>query len=55
MSAYVLATRDQDVCLIPRRHALVQAQRIADELNQTVRIRDPITDRIYKTVRVSGP
>jgi hypothetical protein len=55
MSEVILATRDADVCLVQRRHALAVAQRIADELNQTITVRNPVTDKVLgKVKRATG-
>ena len=48
----VLSTRDQDLCNVPRCDALIEARKIADELHQIITVRDPITDWVYKTVKV---
>jgi hypothetical protein len=49
----VLATADHDLCNVPRCDALTEARKIADELNQTIHVRNALTDQRYGTVRPS--
>jgi len=49
----VLSTHDQVVCNVSRCDALTEARKIADELNQTIIVRNALTDQRYGTVRPS--
>jgi hypothetical protein len=47
----VLATRDQDVCSVPAIRAFEEAVKVSMELNEPITIRDPLTDKVFRTVR----
>ncbi len=47
----VLATVDNDLGLIARGAAVIQAQKAANEMGVTVYIRHPVTDAVLATVK----
>ena len=52
----VLATLDADLGLVPSEKAKAEAQVAANEVGQTVTLRDPTTDKVLATVKpANGP
>jgi hypothetical protein len=49
-TGYILATTNEDVCLVSCGKALDTARQIADQLKIKVTIRDALTDTVIGTV-----
>ena len=53
MKSVILATPDEDVGLCLWQEAADRARDLAQEFGCPITVRDPITDRVYKTVRAA--
>jgi len=51
MKSVILATPDEDVGFCLLQEAIEHARELAREFGCPITVRDPITDRVYKTVR----
>jgi hypothetical protein len=47
----MIATPDQDAGLVPADRAEVEAQRLADETNQPVTVREHISDKVIASLK----
>ena len=53
MKRVILATPDEDLGLCLLQEATERARELAQEFGCPITVRDPITDRVYKTVRAA--
>jgi hypothetical protein len=51
LTEVMLATPDEDIGLCLAEEAIEHARELAQQFGRSITVRDPITDRVYKTVR----
>jgi hypothetical protein len=51
LAEVILATPDEDVSLCLWQEATERARQLAQQFGCPITVRDPITDRVYKTLR----
>ena len=51
LTEVMLATPDEDLGLCLAEEAIERAHELAQQLGCSITVRDPITDRVYKTLR----